>query len=146
MQYFVSILLHCREQPHHIISNAINRISHFSDYFSSVLTMRLYLIIFEKNQIQNHTCLGMSLHIACFRDVVFYKTQSAMGKKNKIINKGKRGKRQIRANRKRRKQVSHCKQGLWSLSGLGDVIESRSFFLILSSENVSQNNTSLRVL
>lgn len=52
MQYFVSILLHCRgEQPHHIISNAINTISHFNDYFSSALTMRLCLIIFEKYQI-----------------------------------------------------------------------------------------------
>lgn len=52
VQYFVSIPLHCRgEQPHRIISNAIKRISHFNYYFSSALTMRLYLIIFEKSEI-----------------------------------------------------------------------------------------------
>lgn len=111
MQYFVSILLHCRgEQPHHIISNAINTISHFNDYFSSALTMRLCLIIFEKYQIC--TWLGLSVHVACFWDVVSCKTQSVTGKKKKLINKGKRGKRQIRANGKR---ISHCRHGFWSL-------------------------------
>lgn len=88
MQYFVFILLHCREeQPHHIISNAINKVSHFNDYFSSALAMRLCAIIFEKNQ--TCTWLGMSLHITYLWDVVSYKNQSVNGKIKKIINERK---------------------------------------------------------
>ena len=101
MQYFVSIPLHCRgEQPHHSIFNGVNTISYFSDYFSITLTNRLGLIPFEKYQIC--TCLCKSLHTACFWDIVSYKTQSVIGKKKKIRNKGKRGKGKMRKNKKGR--------------------------------------------